>query len=69
MNYRFDIRIETGAEKSIDTFVSAGDLSTARQRIEARSNFREWDWRGAVAFVNGKKPAEENIKTRAIYSW
>lgn len=59
---RFDLRIEQPDGQVCDTHVSAEDLPDARKRMEGLlSNIKNWQWRGAIAFVNGATPAEERI--------
>lgn len=58
---RFDLRIEQpDGMPCADTYVSADSLEDARKKVQGLLyGVKKWDWRGAVAFVNGAVPAEE----------
>ena len=62
MNYHIRIEHHMGFK---DITVSARNAATARE-IAVRKNpqFTNWQWRGAVAFVNGETPAEEHLSVR-----
>lgn len=60
---RFDLRIEWGHAHT-DFVANSRDLPTARRRAETTfPSVKRWDWRGAVAFVDGQPPAEESFIT------
>jgi len=73
MSARFHFRIERPAQGGydgahplcIDGTTFAATLDSMRSKVEKYySQFSQWDWRGAVAFVDGLKPAEECLVSK-----
>jgi hypothetical protein len=57
---RYRLRVEYPVGRHDDYGIAADTLEQARERLEIiLQGVTSWDWRGAVAFVNGAKPAEE----------